>query len=42
MVRQQALRRAAAFAADNIYEADNRIYASRIRWTRPNSTWKER
>jgi hypothetical protein len=26
---------------DNIYEADNRVYAARIRWTRPNPTWNQ-
>lgn len=27
---------------DNIYQADNRVYAARIRWTKPNTTWNER
>ena len=27
---------------DNIYQADNRVYAARIRWTKPNSTWSQR
>ena len=27
---------------DNIYDGNNRVYASRLRWTKPNSTWDQR
>jgi lysophospholipase L1-like esterase len=26
---------------DNLYQADNRVYAARIRWSKPNPTWNE-
>jgi lysophospholipase L1-like esterase len=26
---------------DNIYQADNRVYAARLRWARPNPLWTE-